>query len=307
MRKLIVLGIVGLVAQLIDGALGMAYGVTSSSLMLAAGLSPAAASASVHLSEIGTTLASGTAHWRFGNVDWRMVVRLGLPGAVGAFAGATFLSSLSTESAEPWMAGILLALGLYVLLRFTFGTLIDRSDRPPLRARFLGTLGLVAGFIDATGGGGWGPVATPTLLVSGRVEPRKVIGSVDTSEFLVAVSASLGFLIGIGNEGVRLDYVVALLIGGLVAAPVAAYLVKVIAPQLLGSLVGGFIVLTNARTILNTFEVTGGAAATSYWGIVALWVAAVAWSVRRYRATKELAGARRAVGAVGDEQVLAGA
>ncbi len=289
MRKLIVLGIVGLIAQLIDGALGMAYGVTSSSLMLAAGLTPAAASASVHLAEIGTTLASGTAHWRFGNVDWRMVARLGIPGAVGAFAGATFLSSLSTDSAKPWMAGILLALGLYVLLRFTFGTLKDHTDRPPLRSRFLSPLGLIAGFIDATGGGGWGPVATPTLLVSGRVEPRKVIGSVDTSEFLVAVSASLGFLIGIGNEGVKLGYVLALLIGGLVAAPIAAYLVKVIPAQLLGSLVGGFIVLTNARTIVNNQGITGGGAALVYWGIVVGWAAAVWWSVRRYRAGRELA------------------
>ncbi|HEU4842451.1 MAG TPA: sulfite exporter TauE/SafE family protein, partial [Ilumatobacteraceae bacterium] len=108
MRKLLLIGIVGLAAQLVDGALGMAYGVTSSSLMLAVGLSPAAASASVHLSELGTTLVSGAAHWRFGNVDWRMVLRLGVPGAVGAFAGATFLSSLSTEAATPWMAAILL-------------------------------------------------------------------------------------------------------------------------------------------------------------------------------------------------------
>lgn len=286
MRKLIVLGFVGLVAQLIDGALGMAYGVTSSSLMLAAGLSPAAASASVHLAEIGTTLASGTAHHRFGNVDWRMVVRLGVPGAIGAFAGATFLSSLSTDAATPWMSGILLTLGAYVLVRFTFGTLKDRRDRPPLRSRFLAPLGLVAGFVDATGGGGWGPVATPTLLVSGRVEPRKVIGSVDTSEFLVALSASLGFLIGIGNEGVRLGYVLALLIGGLVAAPIAAYLVKVLPAQLLGSLVGGFIVLTNARTLLRTFEVTGVAATLTYLGIVLVWAAAVAWSVRRFRAAR---------------------
>ncbi|MBA3281772.1 MAG: sulfite exporter TauE/SafE family protein [Acidimicrobiia bacterium] len=286
MRKLIVLGIVGLVAQLIDGTLGMAYGVTSSTLLLASGVSPAAASASVHLAEIGTTLASGTAHWRFGNVDWRMVARLGIPGAVGAFAGASFLSSLSTESAKPWMAGLLLALGLYVLLRFTFGTVQYRSGRPPLRARFLSTLGVVAGFIDATGGGGWGPVATPTLLVSGRVEPRKVIGSVDTSEFLVAVSASLGFLIGISNEGVRLGYVLALLAGGLVAAPIAAYLVRVVPAQLLGSLVGGFIVLTNARTLLDTFDITGGSAVVTYVAVLIGWGAAVGYSVRRHRSSQ---------------------
>ncbi len=286
MRKLIVLGLVGLVAQLIDGALGMAYGVTSSSLMLASGLTPAAASASVHLSEIGTTLASGTAHWRFGNVDWRMVGRLGVPGAIGAFAGATFLSQLSTESAKPVMAGVLLVLGLYVLIRFTFGTLRQREGAAPLRGRFLAPLGLIAGFIDASGGGGWGPVATPTLLVSGRVEPRKVIGSVDTSEFLVAVAASVGFLIGIGNEGVRLGFVLALLAGGLVAAPIAAYLVRVIPPALLGSMVGGLIVLTNSRTLVNAAGISGTGAALVYWSITAGWVAAVAWSVRRHRSAQ---------------------
>lgn len=283
MRKLIVLTIVGFFAQLIDGALGMAYGVTSSSLMLASGLAPAAASASVHLAEIGTTAASAVAHSRFGNVDWRMVGRLGVPGGVGAFAGATFLSNLSTEAAKPAMAGILCVLGLYVLVRFTFGTLQDRRHQAPLRARFLSPLGLVAGFVDATGGGGWGPVATPTLLVSGRVEPRKVIGSVDTSEFIVALAASVGFLVGIGHEGVKLPYVLALLVGGLAAAPLAAWLVRHLPPQLLGSLVGGFIVLTNTHTLLGAVEVRGAAAVATYLVIVAGWAAAVWWSVRRLR------------------------
>lgn len=283
MRKLIVLTIVGFFAQLIDGALGMAYGVTSSSLMLASGLAPAAASASVHLAEIGTTAASAVAHSRFGNVDWRMVGRLGVPGAVGAFAGATFLSNLSTEAAKPAMAGILCVLGAYVLVRFTFGTLQDRRHQAPLRARFLSPLGLVAGFVDATGGGGWGPVATPTLLVSGRVEPRKVIGSVDTSEFLVALAASVGFLVGIGHEGVKLPYVAALLVGGLAAAPLAAWLVRHLPAQLLGSLVGGFIILTNAHTLLGAFEVRGPSAVATYLTVLAGWAAAVWWSVRRLR------------------------
>ncbi|MCB1030637.1 MAG: sulfite exporter TauE/SafE family protein [Acidimicrobiales bacterium] len=283
MRKLIVLGIVGLFAQLIDGALGMAYGVTSSSLMLAAGLSPAAASASVHLAEIGTTLASGAAHWRFGNVDWKMVARLGVPGAIGAGAGATFLSSLSTDAAKPWMAGILIAIGAYVLVRFTFGSLKTDPNPRGLRARFLTPLGLFAGFIDATGGGGWGPVATPTLLVSGKVEPRKVIGSVDTSEFLVATAASIGFLIGIGSAGINFGYVAALLIGGLIAAPIAAYLVKIIPPQMLGSLVGGFIVLTNSRLVINNASLQGWAATSIYATIAMLWGAAVVWSFRKTR------------------------
>ena len=118
-RKLVLLALVGLGAQLVDGSLGMAYGVTSTTLLLAIGTNPAAASATVHLAEIGTTLVSGASHWRFGNVDWKVVAKIGIPGAVGAFAGATFLSSLSTEAAAPLMSIILLALGLYILTRFT--------------------------------------------------------------------------------------------------------------------------------------------------------------------------------------------
>ena len=138
MRKLILLAIVGLGAQLVDGSLGMAYGVTSTTLLLAVGTSPAAASATVHLAEIGTTLVSGAAHWRFGNVDWRVVLKIGIPGAVGAFAGATFLANLDTSLGKPVMSLILLALGVYVLARFTVrGLRQDRLGRPP-RARFLG-------------------------------------------------------------------------------------------------------------------------------------------------------------------------
>lgn len=285
MRKLLVLALVGLAAQLVDGALGMAYGVTSSSLLLLAGLAPASASASVHLAELGTTLASGAAHWRFGNVDWRVVRRIALPGGIGAFAGATFLSSISTEAAAPWMAGILLALGVYLLIRFT-RPLAARRSRRPLRSRFLAPLGLVAGFVDATGGGGWGPVATPSLLVSGRMEPRKVIGSVDTSEFVVAGAASVGFLIGLGAEGFVLPTVAALLVGGLIAAPLAAWLVRIVPAQLLGAAVGGLIVLTNARTIMRAVDAPSGLRPVVYVAIVAAWAGALYLAVRVLRHTR---------------------
>ncbi len=158
----------------------MAYGVTTTTLLLAIGTNPAAASATVQLAEIGTTLISGVSHWKFGNVDWQVVRRIALPGAIGAFLGATVLSSLSTEAAAPIMAIILLALGVYILLRFTFQGLPRHNLGKPLRKRFLTPLGFVAGFVDATGGGGWGPVGTPAILASGRIEPRKVIGSIDT-------------------------------------------------------------------------------------------------------------------------------
>lgn len=191
MRKLIVLGFVGLLAQLIDGALGMAYGVTSTTLLLSAGVAPAAASATVHLAELGTTMASGAAHWRFGNVDWRVVGLMTVPGGIGAFCGAVVLSSLSAEVAEPVIATFLFSLGLYILVRFATRAFPPRArtDRK-LPAFLLSPLGAFAGFMDAAGGGGWGPIGTPALLSSGRMEPRKVVGSVDTGEFLVALGAS---------------------------------------------------------------------------------------------------------------------
>ncbi|QCB94929.1 sulfite exporter TauE/SafE family protein [Cellulomonas shaoxiangyii] len=287
MPSLVLLALVGLAAQLVDGALGMAYGVTSTTLLLAIGTNPAAASATVHLAEIGTTLASGVSHWRFGNVDWKVVLRVGVPGAIGAFAGATFLSNLSTESAGPIMSFLLLALGIYLLVRFTFAGL--RTDRQglPLRKRFLTPLGLVAGFVDATGGGGWGPVGTPALLASGRLEPRKVVGSIDTSEFLVALAASLGFLFALGSQDIDVTWVLALLIGGVIAAPAAAWLVRRVPGRVLGSAVGGVIVLTNTRTIIRSDWV--GWKGTPQEGLTLavlalVWVAAVVWSVRAYRA-----------------------
>src|SRR5919106_1431990 len=209
MQKLIVLGFVGLLAQLIDGALGMAYGVTSTTLLLGAGVAPASASASVHLAELGTTAASGVAHWRFGNIDWRTVGLMTVPGGIGAFFGAVVLSSLSAEVAAPAIA------------IFLFG------------------LGAFAGFMDAAGGGGWGPIGTPTLLSSGRLEPRKVVGSVDTGEFLVALGASIGFLVALPLGELDLAIVGALLAGGLIAAPIAAWLVRNLPARILGTAVGG--------------------------------------------------------------------
>ncbi|GAA3991076.1 sulfite exporter TauE/SafE family protein [Thermobifida alba] len=288
MRTLVLLALAGFLAQLVDGSLGMAYGVTSTTLLLLIGTNPAAASATVHLAEIGTTLASGVAHWRLGNVDWKVVGRIALPGAVGAFAGATFLSGLSTEVAKPVMSAILLALGLYLLVRFTAWGVSTRSLGRPVRRRFLIPLGLFGGFVDATGGGGWGPVGTPALLASGRMEPRKVIGSIDTSEFIVALAASLGFLVGLGSAGVNPGWAVALLVGGVAAAPVAAWIVRVFPPRVLGSAVGGLILLTNTRTILTSDWVTvSDPVRTAVYALVwLLWAAAVAWSVRAHLADR---------------------
>ena len=284
MKTLALLALVGLGAQLLDGSLGMAYGVTSTTFLLLLGATPAAASATIHLAEIGTTLSSGFSHWRFGNVDWRVVAKIGIPGTIGAFTGATLLAHISTAAATPVMGLILLGLGLYLLIRFTFHGFSRRHLGKPLRARFLSPLGLVAGFVDALGGGGWGPIGTSSVLASGRLEPRKVVGSIDTSKFLVSSAASIGFLTSLGFGGVDLRWVGGLLIGGIVAAPIAAFLVRRMPPRLLGSLVGGLLVFTNARSLLRSDLI--GASPAVQWTclavVLAAWAGAFAYSMRAH-------------------------
>jgi uncharacterized protein len=274
------LAVVGLFAQLVDGSLGMAYGVTSTTLLLAVGIAPALASASVHIAEVGTTLASGVSHWRFGNVDWSKVGWLAVPGGVGAFLGAVVLVSVITaEAAEPIVAIFLFSLGVYILARFSF----RRREQPvvvrPIARGFLAPLGFVAGFLDAAGGGGWGPISTPTLLSSGRMEPRKIIGTVDTSEFVVALSASVGFLLTLSFAEIPWQVVGALLVGGGVAAPIAAYVVRILPMRVLGTAVGGVILVTNMKTFLEAVGVSGGLVFAVYALIVMVWIAALAHSV----------------------------
>ena len=285
MRKLVLLALVGLAAQLVDGSLGMGYGMTSSSLLLLAGLSPALASASVHLAEIGTTLASGASHWRLGNTDPRLVVRLGLPGAVGAFSGATVLSHLSTHAATPVTASLLILLGTYVLGRFALRPPRGSGNRrSPHGRRLLVPLGLVGGFVDATGGGGWGPVVTTTLLTGGRTAPRTVVGSVGASEFLVTVAASAGFLTGLGTAGISLGIVLTLLAGGLVAAPISAWLVSRLPGAVLGTAVGGLILATNLRVLLSWAEASAQTGVVLYSALGVIWAAFLTLAVRKARA-----------------------
>ena len=288
MRSLLVLGFVGLLAQLIDGSLGMAYGVTSSTLLLATGIAPAAASAAVHFSEIGTTLVSGFAHHRLGNVDWRTVSIIAVPGGIGAFAGATFLSSIPGDTAKPWVAALLLGLGIYVIWRF----LALGGRRPQFRGKlsavFLAPLGVVAGLMDAIGGGGWGPVGTTSLLSSGRLEPRKVVGSIDTSEFVVAIGGSLGFLFALGSQGINFGYAAALLVGGVIAAPLAAWLVRHMAARVLGVAAGGLIVLTNSKTIVESIGGSGATVLVVAAVVFVSWVSLIVWAVRQERSVRAL-------------------
>ncbi|MDP9479480.1 MAG: sulfite exporter TauE/SafE family protein [Actinomycetota bacterium] len=289
MQGFVLLAIVGLAAQLVDGSLGMAYGVTSTTLLLAVGVSPALASAAVHLAEVGTCAVSGASHWRFGNVDWSKIAWMAVPGGVGAFLGAiavTWLATVAEGVLAPAIAVFLFALGAYVLARFSF----RRRQRPvrerPISRGFLGPLGFVAGFLDAVGGGGWGPISTPTLLSSGRMEPRKVVGTVDASEFAVALAASIGFLLALSFAEIPWQVVGALLLGGTVAAPIAAYVVRVLPARILGTAVGGVILVTNMRTFMGAVGIEGGLASVLYVAIVAVWVAALVHSVQVNRKEK---------------------
>lgn len=285
MRSLIIFALVGAGAQLVDGALGMAFGVTASTLLLLSGIGAAQASAAVHLAEVGTTLASGLSHWRFRNIDWAIVLKLGVPGAVGAFLGATVLSSLSTRDAAPLMAGILVVIGGYVLLRFSLrNPPVLRHGATPHTAKFLSPLGLFGGFIDASGGGGWGPVTSSTLLSRGKTAPRTVIGSVSASEFLVAASTSVGFAVALRDDFVaNLPVVLGLAAGGILIAPFAAWLVSRVSPALLGTAVGGVIVLTNSQKLVHYFGIGWPWSTGIYSAIVVAWAAllVVAWRMSR--------------------------
>jgi uncharacterized protein len=283
---LLALGMVGFGAQLINSSLGMGYGVTSTSTLLLIGTAPAVASATVNLSQVGSQLVSGYAHWRFGNVDWPVVRGIALPGAAGAFAGATFLSWLSVELARPLMAVILLGLGGFLLVRFTVLGTPRRTRQRPVGTRLLAPVGLLGGFLNATGGGGWGPVGTSALLATGRLEPRMVVGSISAAEFAVVVAGSAGFVLGLGLGGVNLSWVAVMLAGGVLAAPVAAWLAARIPGRMLGTLAGGLIVVTNLGNLFGSgwVDVPARAQAVLLVTVVLLWAAAVAWSGAARRA-----------------------
>jgi len=284
MTTLLLIALAGLAAQLVDGGLGMGFGVTSTTILIAlAGLGPAQASAVVHTAELGTTLASGISHWRFGNVDWKVVRRLAVPGAVGAFAGATVLSNLPTEAAAPLTAMILSLIGVNLVWRFSRGR-IRREGGGEHSRGFLGGLGLFGGFIDASGGGGWGPVTTSTLMTLGRTEPRRIVGTVNTAEFLVTAAATLGFVIGLWDDLVaNLAAVLALLIGGVIAAPIAAWLVTRTNPAALGGIVGTLLVALNLPKVLPIGW--GGVALLVVVGLALSWV-----GYRRSAAARAAAG-----------------
>ncbi len=250
MPIILAFALAGGLAQLVDGTLGMGFGVTSATVLLSVGAAPAAASAATHAAKLPTTLVSGLAHWRQGNVDTKILLRVALPGAVSAFLGAVVLTGISLEAAKSWMSGLLLFFGLVIFARFGLGKRLIRQPANGHTARWLSPIGALGGFVDATGGGGWGPVVTPSLMTVTAHEPRKVVGTVNAAEFVVAVAASMGFLLGIAHQEIPWTAVLGLVCGGVVMAPIAARLAGRLPHAPMGTLVGGLIVLVNSVTIV---------------------------------------------------------
>lgn len=250
MGIILAFALAGSVAQMVDGTLGMGFGVTSATVLLLVGTAPATASAATHAAKLPTTLVSGLAHWREGNVDWKILVRVALPGMIGGFLGAVVLTSISLEAAKGWMSGLLIFFGVVIFARFGYGFRIIPVPRRGETARWLSPIGMLGGFVDATGGGGWGPVVTPSLMTVTAHEPRKVVGTVNAAEFLVALSVSIGFITGIAHEDIPWAAVAGLSVGGVIVAPFAARLAGRLPHAAMGTLVGGLIFLVNAVNIV---------------------------------------------------------
>jgi len=237
--------LVGFAAQLVDGALGMAFGVISSTLLISLGVPPHFASASVHAVEVFTTGASGISHTLHKNVDWRLFGRIVIPGVLGGILGAYVLTR-AAERARPYVLAYLVCIGLYLLWR------AFRHSQVVKKPRVVEPLGFAGGFLDAAGGGGWGPIVTSNLLAQGA-EPRRVIGTVNTSEFFLSVTISATFFFTLGFEAFT-PAMVGLLIGGLLAAPLGAMVAKRIPARPLLIMVGIVLTLTSAYGIYTALK-----------------------------------------------------
>ena len=242
----VLLGAIGFLAQLVDGALGMAFGVISTTAMLSMGMPPAQASAIVHTAEIFTTAGSAGSHIWHRNVDWRLVARLGIAGVLGAVLGAWILSNVDASAARPYISAYLLLVGVFILMKAW--RLAPARDAP---APWVAPIGFAAGFLDASGGGGWGPVATSTLVGSGHA-PRMAVGSVNTTEFFVTIAAATTFFVELGMAPWR--ELLALVIGGLFAAPLGGWAVTRIPARVLMLAVGCLVIALSAWQIARALK-----------------------------------------------------
>jgi uncharacterized protein len=237
---------IGFAAQLIDGALGMAFGVICSTLLVSVmGVPPARASAGVHLVEMFTTGASGISHALHKNVDWKLFARLAVPGVIGGCIGAYTLSNIDASVTRPIVMLYLTCIGFYLLYKA-----LNYQTEPKIKqAKVVAPLGFIGGLMDASGGGGWGPIVTSNLLIQGS-DPRKTVGTVNTAEFFLTTSISVTFILTIGLEAFTI-VTGGLLVGGLIAAPFGAMIAKRIRPRVLMLMVG--IVLT-ATSLFSLYK-----------------------------------------------------
>lgn len=280
--ELLVVALAGFCASLVDGALGMGFGPTSSSILLGAGLSPAAVSGTVNLAKVATGLASAISHWRFRNIDHRLVLQLAVPGALGAIVGVTVLSRVDGDTLRPILSALLLLIGIRILVRFSapavpapeeFDDLEHDPDRmPPFDSRGVSVCATAGGVTNGLIGA-WGPVVTPFLLHRG-LAPRFAVGSVNTAEVAVATVASGSLIATLGDQGLDLAVVAAMLLGGIVAAPVAAWVIRHIPPRPMGLAVAGLLLLTSTRDLAGWAKL-GTVTWLAYLAVVVLVAAAV--------------------------------
>ncbi len=279
MSELLVFFLAGFAASLVDGALGMGFGPTSASILLGSGLSPSGISTTVNLVKVATGVSAAISHWRFDNIDRRLVRRLAGPGSLGALLGVTILANVDGDRLKPILSVLLLVMAARILLRFS-QTLTPSSgqaqvDGSPPEGHDLRGTGPVAAVGGVTNGlvGAWGPVVTPFLLHRG-LPPRYAIGSVNTAEVAVAVVASGSLLASVGGGGIDVGVVLAMLAGGVLAAPLAAWTIRFLPARVMGVAVGTLLLATNARELVADQDGTWRWLAYAAVAVVSLWAAA---------------------------------
>lgn len=283
----------GFVASMVDGALGMGFGPTSSSILLSTGLSPAAVSTTVNFAKVATGLAAGVSHWRFRNIDRRLVLQLAIPGCIGAVIGVTVLANVDGDRIKPILAVLLMLVGLRILVRFSSALPVAQADAnapdgsmPPFDDRGV-PIAAAAGGITNGLVGAWGPVVTPFLLHRG-LPPRFAIGSVNTAEVAVAAVAAGSLVASLGSAGIDGGVVLAMLGGGVLAAPIAAWVIKFFPARALGLAVAGLLLVTNVRELSNWADLSA-----SRWAFYAFVPALVVGAAFRPRVRNRRARAAR--------------
>jgi hypothetical protein len=284
MGELLLVGLAGFLAAMVDGALGMGFGPTSSTVLLSTGLSPAAVSTTVNLAKVASGLASGVSHWQFRNIDHGLVLRLAISGSIGALIGVTVLANVDGDTLRPILAVMLLLVGLRMLLRFSQPLPTPSSDdtAPDDPAAFdFDDHGVTV--VGATGGvtngliGAWGPIVTPFLLHRG-LAPRYAVGSVNTAEVAVAVVAAGSLIASLGSSGVEIGIVLAMMVGGVLAAPLAAWVIRFIPARSMGLAVAALLLVTNVRELAGWADL--GEARWVLYALVPLLVAVAAIAPR---------------------------